>query len=85
MTHWQESLIKETSTAAARLLLSACSVIIISAVKSLLSPPTFVYVDLTVCCKIHGPGPCSSMHYSKTHRKLASKDAFSVLSTAEHF
>lgn len=71
MTHWRESLIKETSTAAARLLLSACSEIIILAVKSLLSPPIFVYVDLTVCCKIPTQSretPCSSMHYSKKQR-----------------
>lgn len=86
MTRW-ETLMIETSAAAAslhaplRLSLSLCSVII-PAVKSLLSPPIFVHAELAVCCKFQAQrreAPCSSIHYSETHREPASKDAFSVL------
>lgn len=58
MTHWRESLIIETCTATAclyaSLRLSVCS--IIPAVKSLLSSPIFVYVDLYPVNSQHNPG-----------------------------
>lgn len=91
MTHWRESLIIETSTAAsslyALLRLSVYSVII-QAVKSLLTPSILLYENLTVCCKFQAQSwetRCFCIHYLEIHGNLAGKDAFSVLNCWTHY